>query len=225
MMDTRMRLLEEFGLLPSAQTSVCAGDRFGKYTVLEAGKRPGSRKCLAIVQCSCGSAPRVTRVDGMKHGSITSCGCVHKARVTKHGLWSHPLYNVWRNMMKRCYDPQVQRYPIYGGRGITVCEAWHDVRRFVEDMEAGYQSGLEIDRIDNDLGYSPENCRWLDHAGQARNRRNIYRITIGGVTKTALEWTREHGVNYGTALSRLKSGWDPQVAVTWTGDARRSPIS
>lgn len=225
MMDTRLRLLEDFGLLPSVQTTARAGDRFGEYTVLAVGKRPGSRRAHAVVQCSCGSAPRVTRVDGMKVGSITSCGCVHKARVTKHGLWSHPLYDVWRNMMKRCYDPRQDRYPQYGGRGITVCEAWHDVRGFVRDMEADYEPGLELDRIDNDLGYSPTNCRWLDHIGQARNRRNVYRITIDGVTKTAFEWAREHGVNYGTALSRIKAGWDQQAAVTAQYDARRSPKS
>lgn len=215
-------MLEMFGLLASSQTSAAVGDKFGEYTVLAVGKKTGSKRAYAVVQCSCGSEPRVTRVDGMKNGTVTSCGCVHRSRVTKHGLWRSPLYNVWRNMMRRCYDERTDRYSQYGGRGITVCDAWHDIRNFVEDMGPTFAPGLEIDRIDNDLGYYPANCRWLSHVGQARNRRNVYRITINGETKTALEWSRENGVNYGTALSRIKSGWDHQLAVTSRQDARRT---
>jgi hypothetical protein len=87
----------------------------------------------------------------------------------RHGLWNHPLYPVWHSMMARCYNPANKRHKRYGQRGIAVCESWHDVRNFVRDM-APRPEGMTLDRVDNDAGYSPANCRWVDRLTQARNR-------------------------------------------------------
>lgn len=136
-------------------------------------------------------------------------------RRIKHGLWNHPLYMTWNGMMKRCHQPGNPSFPAYGGRGITVCERWRNIVTFVADMASGHIPGLELDRINNDLGYSPDNCRWVTKIENRNNRRKQVTITIGGVTKTSAQWARENGVSVELARCRIKYyGWDPVVAVT-----------
>lgn len=127
----------------------------------------------------------------------------HRRRYRKHGLSGHPLYMVWYNMMTRCYDPRAIRYPRYGGRGIQVCDRWHDVRNFVADLEATYQPGLSLGRLDNDKGYAPDNCAWETQQTQNNNRSN--NVVIGGSTLAQL--AREMGLGYHTLYSRMNRGW------------------
>lgn len=132
-----------------------------------------------------------------------------------HGLRNHRLYPVWKAMMSRCKNPLDKRWARYGARGIDVCERWLEVQNFVADMDQSYVPGLQIDRIDNNRGYSLANCRWATKAQQARNKHSNIQVTIDGVTKTAKEWARERGLSYGTVWERIRVlGWDPVAAVT-----------
>ena len=117
-------------------------------------------------------------------------------------------------MQRRCNNPKSSRYADYGGRGITVCDRWQDVALFHKDMSAGYVDGLTLDRIDNEKGYSPENCRWATAHQQMRNRRSNIKVTIGGRTQILKDWCKELGINYHSAYNRItKMGWEPEQAL------------
>jgi len=89
----------------------------------------------------------------------------------KHGLRFHPLYSRHRQMLARCYNIKHKSYKNYGGRGITVCDRWHDVVNFIADMESAFKPELRLDRIDNNGNYEPSNCRWTTCSQNSKNRR------------------------------------------------------
>ena len=131
-------------------------------------------------------------------GNTKSCGC-QRGRWFKHGLESHRFYSTWNGVIQRCNNPKDKAYKNYGGRGITVCEEWLDVANFVAWAERTHPniSGVSLDRIDNDKGYSPENCRWADTFTQAINQRIGRNNTSGyvGVTSNGANWTVRITVN------------------------------
>lgn len=99
------------------------------------------------------------------------------------------LYSVWSTMMHRCYDEKRLKYPSYGGRGISVCEEWHNPNSFIDWAECnGYKNGLQLDRVDNNAGYSPDNCRFVSPKENSRNKRNTKLLTVCGETKCVSEW-------------------------------------
>ena len=112
-----------------------------------------------------------TTVKSVKCGDTKSCGCVN-LRIT-HGLRTNKFYQTWYNMVHRCVSPKNKDYKDYGARGITVCEEWLDVANFVAWAEETHPhtEGYTLDRIDNDKGYSPENCTWSDKTTQCINQR------------------------------------------------------
>lgn len=118
-------------------------------------------------------------------------------RGIQHGYSYDPVYPVWYNMMCRCTRPQKEHYDRYGGRGIEVCDEWHDVGNFVKwAYENGYEKGLEIDRIDNDGNYTPENCRFVDRKKNMRNTSINKCLTINDETKCLSEWAEFYGIHY-----------------------------
>ena len=152
----------------------------------------------------------------IKYGDTKRCGCLHKGRRKTHGLTYNKFYKSWLDMLSRCTNPKNSSYKNYGGRGITVCEEWLDVANFVAWCESTYYEtdGYSLDRINNDLGYYPENCRWVDRATQAINQRKMKNNTSGfvGITyyKSNKKWGATIGiknrlVNLGTFKDKMEA--------------------
>ena len=93
----------------------------------------------------------------------------------------HPLYYTWANMLSRCTNPNTPNFSDYGGRGVTVCERWHHFKNFAIDMGKRPSKQHSLDRIDNDKGYSPENCKWSTRQEQNSNKRT-YRTSTTGIS-------------------------------------------
>lgn len=134
------------------------------------------------------------------------------------------LRGVWRNMIQRCHNPNHHQYCSYGGRGITVCDEWrNDYSCFREwALKNGYAQGLTIDRIDNNGGYSPQNCRWATYKEQNRNKRSNRNITLNGETKCLSEWAEFFGIGVPLATRRLNDGWAEEDAFTAPLYARKT---
>ena len=111
----------------------------------------------------------------------------------KHGLFNkhRDLFNLYSTIKMRCTNKNRQNYARYGGRGIGLCDEWNNAINFVQwSLKSGYKKGLQIDRIDNNKGYFPDNCRWVTPRQNAQNtRRNVY-LTINNRTECVSEWSR-----------------------------------
>lgn len=125
-------------------------------------------------------------------------------------------------MKRRCLQVNHHKYPLYGGRGITVCDRWMEFKNFIEDMGVR-PDGTTIDRKDGNGNYCPENCIWATATEQNRNRSNNRHLTLYGVTKTISEWCEIADVNLNTVISRLNHGWDDRRAV-FTPAQKRSSV-
>lgn len=194
------------------------GKRFGRLTVIELDPVRKGRKLYWVCKCDCGNTKSI-RSDALLSGITKSCGCYNleciSIRATKHGLSKHPLFKEWTGIKQRCYNPNERYYYNYGGRGITVCDEWlHSPENFINwCLSHGYQKGLTLDRIDNNKGYSPDNCRWTTRKIQANNtRRNRY-ITYNGETHTVPEWAEILNLKYDVLIHRLAHGWSVEKAI------------
>lgn len=135
-----------------------------------------------LVKCDCSKEFVVTDTT-LRHSKIMSCGCTrldgtprHQA---KHGLLGTREYTAWQNMLRRCENPSHPSYPNYGGRGIKVCERWHDVVNFYEDM-GQVEEGLSLERINVNGNYEPSNCKWETMLEQRANTTTALRVMVDG---------------------------------------------
>lgn len=126
----------------------------------------------------------------------------------KHGMSKHPLNNIYNNVIRRCYDIKFNCFSYYGGRGVTVCDEWRNDRtKFFEwALNNGWTRELQIDRRNNDLGYSPENCRLVTRTVNMENRRCTKRLEYNGVVKTFKEWSENLGISMHLIRDRFKAG-------------------
>lgn len=157
--------------------------------------------------------------DGFLKRAYCSRECSLGTTAKKHGYCSraesHPLYDAWRNIKRRCYYKNSNYYKNYGGRGITVCEEWRNsFKPFLEwAMHNGWEIGLTIDRTDVNGNYEPSNCRWITQKAQLLNRRNNRYVTYKGETKTAKEWASMINISYTSFLKRLNKWGDINKAM------------
>ena len=121
---------------------------------------------------------------------------------------------IYHGMKYRCYNSKAPEYKHYGERGITVCDEWKNDRIAFKKwaLSHGYKEGLTIDRIDNNLGYSVDNCRWVDRVTQMNNMSTNRYINYHGKTQTMAEWCRELKLNYAKVRYRMNSGWSAERA-------------
>lgn len=176
-------------MAPRIKLHVHQGQRFGRGVVVEEFRRGGR---MVRMRCDCGTTYEASISDVFR-GDTVSCGCARTERIValtrassergthpaiKHGLYQHPHYQRWKTMLARCYRPGAKDYKHYGGRGIEVDPAWHDVAAFVAYVEAELgpkPPGHTLDRIDNEGNYEPGNVRWADARTQLANRRRSVR--------------------------------------------------
>lgn len=179
--------------------------KFERWTVLDTG----GRKWLC--ECDCGTTRKVDKYNLISGGS-KSCGCLSRENIikrsTKHGLGTKDKrYGVWAEMKQRCTNPNHIKFKSYGDRGIKVCDDWFAYENFYKWSEvSGYSEGLSLDRIDNNKGYSPDNCRWTDAKTQANNTRRNVVMTINGITRTLAEHARFYNMDAETLKYRYVHG-------------------
>ena len=189
------------------------GKQIGLLTVLKIHEKKNGNifwDCL----CECGNHCYYSTGD-LNRAKIKSCGCYkkHNPNKIKHGLSQTRIRDIirdiWVNMLQRCENTNNPSYKYYGGRGIKVCEDWHNLVVFYNwAKESGYKKGLTLDRIDVNGNYEPINCRWATSETQANNTRKNVIVTYQGKSHTLAEWSKITGINYSTLYWRYKNEKD-----------------
>jgi len=173
------------------------------------------KRYLAECKCPCG-AIFVSRRDHVESGGTSSCGCysrkIHAELPKTHGRRYSKLYGVWKSMKGRCLNPTDAHYKDYGGRGIQVCERWLKFENFLEDM-GERPEGLTLERKNNNLGYSKDNCEWATWDMQGNNRRTSRLLTYEDKTQTVSQWAKELLLSSKTIYNRLYMGWSVEKAL------------
>jgi len=184
------------------------GVRFGRLVAVRraVGDWPKPR---FICVCDCGNEV-IARSVSLKNGQKASCGCLI---FTKNGMSNRRVYNVWWGMLERCEKPSAKGYSRYGARGIRVCDRWHDFSAFYADM-GDPPPNMTLDRVDNERGYFPENCKWSSHYEQARNKRSTVLLTFNNETMCVKDWARKLGFNQSTLSQRYRKGWSAEKILT-----------
>jgi hypothetical protein len=191
---------------------------FGYLAVIKlSNKRNVSNTSYWWCKCKCGNKILV-RSDSLTSGNTKSCGCLFKEVHTKHSMYGTPEYDAYYHMLHRCHNPDSQKFKDYGGRGITVCKRWQDSNKgfqnFLDDMGEKPYSNYQLDRQNNDKGYSPNNCRWVSPRKNSNNTRTNVRIKFAGKTRTVAEWARQYGMSWSTLNTRLSKGWSVKKSLT-----------
>lgn len=200
------------------------GKRFNRLVVVKyiGQKRYGGEpKRMWLCKCDCGNTI-ITAITPLKQGRTKSCGCyaneMQHSIGRKHGMSNSRIFSIWANMLSRCTNPNSTHFKRYGGRGITVCDEWLGEEGSVNfinwALNNGYSDELTIDRINNDKGYSPDNCRWVTNKVQQRNKSTNKLLTLDGKTLCVSEWSEITGISTNTINQRLNRGWSVVDALT-----------
>lgn len=186
------------------------GKIINNITVVEFVSRDSKHR-VYIFRCHCGKLFK-TQFNNVRKGNTKSCGCIKKEKCFKtHGLSSSKVYNVWRGIKSRCNIPTHISYKNYGGRGIKVCDRWLKFENFIADM--GIPTGkVDIDRIDNDGDYCPENCRWASRQENCDNKRTSKKYKIDGQLMSSHQVSEIYNINKKCFVKRVRMGWEPEKA-------------
>lgn len=191
------------------------GSKFGRLTVLSHAGSTAEQQSLWECRCRCGQTV-VLRGANLVRGFTKSCGCLQREATANanrtHGRSDSREYYIWRSMKQRC-----ETHPDYAGRGIEVCDRWLSFEAFYADMGPSPGIGYTIDRIKNDEGYYPGNCRWVPQLVNNRNKRNNHRLQFNGQDLCLSEWADVTGIPASTIKSRLCRGWSVEAALTAQG--------
>lgn len=190
------------------------GMTFGRLTVIARDPRRPRPHSYWVCQCSCGQTKSI-RMTGLRSGKTNSCGCLQRTAHITHGMSRTPEFRTWSQMIGRCYSPTHKQYEDYGGRGIVVSDEWRkSFMAFYEDMGPRPSASHSLDRRDNSVGYSKDNCRWATIFEQQRNRRSNRRLSHDGRSMLVVEWAKEIGLPANALEKRLSNGWSVTDALT-----------
>jgi hypothetical protein len=213
-------ILEIYRTMPQRFEDL-SGQRFGRLVAIRKYEVP-SKNTRWVCICDCGKQTRSFK-SALRSGASQSCGCLRlelsskrgkgaKRHVT-HGLSGTPEYGVWYTMRRRCDDPNVEKYPQYGGRGISVCDRWHKFENFIADMGRRPGPGFSIERRNNDGDYEPANCTWATMREQSYNKRNTRLLTYRGREINARQASEVAGVPKNNIFARLYRGWSVELSI------------
>lgn len=190
-------------------TGVCPLDRWKIY------RRRNTTYYYPVmhVRCECGSSKDVL-LTSLKSGTTQSCGCLNKERAlaanTTHGMSKTPEYKIWEGIKMRC-NPTTSKSSNYGRRGITISEEWSSFEKFYEDMGPRPSKLYSIERLNNDKGYSKENCVWATRRQQQNNKRNTLFTVLNGEVVPLAEAARSMGVTYNSLAAKARAGKIPLI--------------
>lgn len=190
------------------------GKKFERLSVTGMADRSKYKIIHWECACECGNKTEV-RTNYLLSGHSRSCGCRTIDVRTTHGMSRTRQYRIYKAMIARCYKATTVNFNDYGGRGITVCKEWMEsFEKFWEDMKESYSDALSIDRIDNEKGYSKENCKWSTRNEQNSNTRRNRILELNGEIKTMREWAKSLGVNEKSLSWRIRNGWSDTDILT-----------
>lgn len=204
------------------------GRVFGRLRVVSFANSAGSRarwNCVCEPQHGGCGATCVAVGTMLKDGTTRSCGCLRRevaaTNHTVHGCAGRknttPEHKAWRGMIQRCEQPSLESFPLYGGRGIRVCDEWrHDFAAFLAHIGPRPSPKHSLDRINANGHYEPGNVRWATVVEQARNKRTTQRITAFGETLTSGEWAERTGISAQKITERIRKGLPPETALSAT---------
>ena len=188
------------------------GQRFGNLVVIKKDSeyidKNGKRRASWLCKCDCGKTKVLSGIS-LKYSGTKSCGCLSNRNNKEcsnvaNNEKNTVLYDRWRGMLYRC-----RTHNRYAGRGIKVCEEWHDYNNFKKwALENGFNESLSLDRTNNNGDYAPDNCRWTSDKKQANNRSNTILLTYNGETHSLSEWADILDVPYNRLASRVNRGWE-----------------
>jgi hypothetical protein len=185
------------------------GKKFGGLTAVEPAGDDGYGHARWLFECECGKK-KAANVYRVVSGKTASCGCkrvdVTRSRMLRHGhahrAGMSKTYTTWAGMVARCLTPSATGYAQYGGAGVTVCSQWLDFETFLADMGEA-PAGMTIDRIRNEKGYEPGNCRWATRQEQNENRRSVRVVEFNGESMNLTQWARKLGLSKAAMYERV----------------------